>query len=104
MKLIDVSLPKEQQVPFSLHEFVKKKAQEIRDGKKLSATELEVLNQFHKGDDPSTILMFNSRIHKERLKKWYPELTEADVDKLTSEIQEELWLEPYEYRNLVVSG
>jgi hypothetical protein len=104
VKLIDVSLPKEQQVPFSFHDFVKKKMQEIREGKKLSATQLEALNQLHKGDDPSTMLMFNSRISKERLKKWYPELTDADVDKLTSEILEELWLEPYEYRNLVTYG
>ncbi len=104
VKFIDVLLPKEQQVPFSFHDFVKKKVEEIREGKTLSATELETLNQLHKGDLPSTMLMFNSRVNKERLRKWYPGLTEADIDKLTLEIQEELWLEPYEYRNLVVSG
>jgi hypothetical protein len=48
VKFIDVSLPKAQQVPFSLHEFVKKKAQEIREGQKLSVTELEALNQLKK--------------------------------------------------------
>ena len=63
VKLIDESLPKEQQVPFSLHEFTEKKKLEIREGKKLSATEIEALNQLYKGDDPSTMLMFNSRIN-----------------------------------------
>ena len=104
VKFIDESLPKEQQLPFSLYEFMEKKKQEIRDGKKLSVTELDLLGQYHRGDDLSTMLMFNSRISKERLRKWYPELTDADISKFTSEVLEELSLDPYEYRNLVTCG
>jgi hypothetical protein len=100
MKLIDASLPKEQQVQFSLYEFVQKKIKEIREGKKLSEKEIEALNQ--QGRDPSTMLMFNSRVNPERLRKWYPELTEADLDRLTSEIQNQIWLDPYEYRNIEI--
>jgi hypothetical protein len=103
-KLIDASLPKEQQVQFTFSEFAQKKAKEIREGKKLSEKELEALNQLYKGEDPSTMLMFNRSINRERLRKWYPALTEANVDKLTSEIQNHIWLDPYEYRNIIICG
>jgi hypothetical protein len=101
MKLIDASLPKEQQVQFTLAEFVQKKAKEIREGKKLSEKEMEALHQRYEGRDPTTMLMFNSRISRERLRKWHPELTEADVEK---ETQNQIWLDPYEYRNIVICG
>jgi hypothetical protein len=99
-RLIDASLPKQAQVPFTFAEFAQRKAKEIREGKKLSERELEKLNQHFKGNDPTTMKMFNSRIKKERLRKWYPELTDDAVDKLTSEIQNQVWLDPYEYRNI----
>lgn len=102
MKLIDASLPKEQQVPFTFAEFMQKKAKEIREGKKLSEKEMEALNQLYKGEDPSTMRMFNKRINRERLRKWYPGLTEAGVDNLTSEIQNQIWLDPYEYQNIEI--
>lgn len=101
-KLIDASLPKEQQVQFTFAEFAEKKAKEIREGKKLSEKELEALNELYKGEHPSTMLMFNRSINRERLRKWYPAFTEADVDKLTSEIQNHIWLDPYEYRNIII--
>jgi hypothetical protein len=96
-KLIDASLPKDQQVQFTFSEFAQKKVKEIREGKRLSEKEMEALNQFD-----ITMLMFNSRIKRERLRKWYPELTETDVDKFTSELQEQMWLDPHEYRNLLI--
>ena len=46
--------------------------------------------------------MFNSRINRERLKEWHPELTEADSDNLNSEIRNEIYLDPYEYRNILI--
>lgn len=101
MKLIDASLPKEQQVKFTMTEFVQKKYKEIREGKKLSEKEIEALHQRYQGKDPTTMLMFNSRINRERLMKWHPELTEADVEK---ETQNQIWLDPYEYRNIVIWG
>ncbi len=99
-RLIDASLPKQAQVPFTLAEFAQRKAKEIREGKKLTERELQTLNQHFKGNDPTTMRMFNSKIKKERLRKWHPELTDNDVDKLTSEIQNQVWLDPYEYRNI----
>ena len=104
MKLVDASLPKEQQVQFTFAEFVQKKRKEIREGKKLSEKELEALNRRYRGEDPTTMLMFNRRINRARLRKWYPELTETDADKLTSETQNHIWLEPYEYRNILIVG
>ncbi len=50
----------------------RKKAKEIREGKKLSDEEIEALNQFYGGRDPSTMLMFKSRVNQERLKKMAP--------------------------------
>ena len=38
-----------------------------------------------------------------RLKKWHPELTETVLDELTSEMQNQLWLDPFEYRNIKVT-
>jgi hypothetical protein len=102
MKLVDASLPEELQVQFTIFELVQKKVREIREGRKLSEREMEALNRLHKGEDPTTMLMFNSRISRGRLKKWHPELTDADVDKLTSDIQNELYLDPYEYRNIKI--
>src|SRR5262249_30858833 len=102
MKLVDASLPKEQQAVFTFPEFARMKAKEIREGKKLSAQEREALNQLHKGRDPGTMMMFNSSINRERLRKWYPELNEADMDELTSGIQNQIWLDPQEYKNIQI--
>ena len=99
VKWCDASLPKEEQIPFTIDEFVEKKVKEIREGKRLSGKELEALNQPIAGRDPITMLMFNRTIEKERLRKWYPELTNDDLEKRTSETQE-VWLDPYEYRNI----
>lgn len=101
-KLVDASLPKEEQVPFTFTEYARRKRQEIREGRKLSGRELEALNRLFKGRDLTTMLMFNSRINRERLRIWYPSLTEAGVDELTSEIQNEIYLDPYEYRNILI--
>lgn len=104
MELVDLSLPEEQQVKFGFDDFAKKKAREIREGRKLSAKEMALLNQLHGGKDPGTMMMFNSRINPDRLRKWYPELTDADMENLTSEIQNQIWLDPYEYRNIQIVG
>lgn len=101
-KLIDISLPVEQQAQFTLSEFGQRKFKEISEGEKLSDKEIEALNQLHNGRDPSTMRLFNSSINRERLRKWHPELTETDLDELTSEIQNHLWLDPCEYRNIVI--
>jgi hypothetical protein len=95
-KFIDASLPKEQQVQFTMAEFTRRKIKEMREGKRLSEKEMEALNQ-----SDITMLMFNSRINRERLRKWYPQLTEPEVDKLTLELQEQVWLDPYEYRDIL---
>jgi hypothetical protein len=102
MKLVDLSLPKEEQVQFTFHEFAQKKAKEIRDGKKLSERELEELNEIHKGQDPTTMRIFRSTVSRERLRKWHPELTEADLEKENSNEQSQMYLDPAEYRNLVI--
>jgi hypothetical protein len=102
VKLVDLSLPQEEQVQFTFQEFAQKKAKEIRDGKRLSEKELEELNEIHKGQDPTTMLMFRSRVSRERLRKWYPELTEADLDKQNSNEQSQMYLDPAEYRTLQI--
>jgi helix-turn-helix protein len=98
VNFIDVSLPKEQQVKFTISEFMQKKAKEIREGHRLSETELEALYELCEGGDPTTMLMFNSRIDKERVRKWHPELKQADLEKVASNIQNLMWLDPSEYR------
>lgn len=98
-KLVDASLPKEQQVQFTLDEFIQEKVKEIREGNRLSEKEMEALNQAD-----ITMLMFNSRLNRERLRKWYPQLKESDVDNLTLELQEQIWLDPCEYRDILICG
>ena len=102
VKLVDTSLPKEEQVQFTFREFMQEKTEEIRNGKKLSEQELEQLNEIHKGQDPTTMLMFRSTVSRERLKKWYPELTEADLNKESSNDQSQIYLDPIEYRDLLI--
>ena len=103
-KLVDMSLPTEQQTQFTLSEFAQKKFKEISEGKKLSDKEIEMLNQLYNGRDPSTMRLFNRRINRERLKKWHPELKETDLNELILQIQNQLWLDPYEYRNILICG
>lgn len=102
MKLIDPSLPKEQQVKFTISEFSQKKIKEISEGHKLSEKELETLNQLYKGRDPTTMLLFNKGVNRGRLRKRYPALSEAEVDEVAAEIQNSLWIDPSEYRNFII--
>jgi hypothetical protein len=48
------------------------------------------------------MLMFRSRVSRERLRKWYPELTEADLDKQNANEQSQMYLDPAEYRTLQI--
>ena len=80
MRLVDSLLPKDQRVPFTFREFLQKKAKELRTGKQVSQQELDELNRIHKGKDPTTMLMFKTKVNRERLLKWHPELTEADLE------------------------
>ncbi|MCC7308736.1 MAG: hypothetical protein IT173_14320 [Acidobacteria bacterium] len=100
-KWIDDSLPADQQVPFTMAEFVKKKYQEVREGKPLLPEEVDALNLFAGSTDPISILVFNSRISRERAVKWYPNLTLDDMD---DEIMNEIYLDPREYKNIVSIG
>lgn len=100
-KWIDSSLPVDQRVPFTMDEFIKKKYQEVREGMPLSPDEIDALNLFGGGRDPISILVFNSRISRERAVKWYPNLTLDDVD---DEIMNEIYLDPSEYKNIVSIG
>jgi hypothetical protein len=96
-KLIDPTLPKEQQIEFTIREFMQKKAKEIREGIRLSEAELQELNKRYKGQDPTTILMFKSTVSRERLKEWHPELTEADLAQENADIYTQIYLDPEEY-------
>ncbi|HBB89522.1 MAG TPA: hypothetical protein DC047_18105 [Blastocatellia bacterium] len=101
-KLVDLSLPKEEQVPFTFRDFMQKKAKEIRNGKRLTQREREELNGIHNGKDPTTMLMFRKTVNRERLRKWYPELTDSDLEKENSNEQSEIYLDPEEYRDLLI--
>ncbi len=100
-KWIDRSLPANNQVPFTMKEFVKKKYREVLEGTPLSTDEMEALNLFGGNSDPISILVFNSRISRERVVKWYPNLSINDVD---DEIMNQVYLDPSEYKNIVSTG
>jgi hypothetical protein len=100
--LVDGSLHIEEQVKFTFREFIQKKENEITNGKRLSEKELEELNEIHNGRNPTTMLMFKRRVNRERLRKWYPELTDADLEEKNAEEQSQIWLDPVEYRNLII--
>jgi len=101
-KLVDRSLPKEEQVPFTFRDFMQRKAKEIRDGRRLSQKELDALNEFHGGKDPTTMLVFRSNVSGERLRKWHPELIETDQAELDSDDYSQIYLDPAEYRELEI--
>jgi hypothetical protein len=48
------------------------------------------------------MLMFRSMVSRERLRKWHPELTEADFETDDSNEQSQIYLDPHEYRNLQI--
>lgn len=100
-RLVDSSLPKEEQVPFTLREFLQTKTKEIKEGERLSEVELDKLNELHKGQDPTTIRMFRSRVSQERLKKWHPQLTEADLAQENADELSQVYLDPIEYRTFM---
>ena len=100
-KWIDSSLPVNQRVPFTMTEFVKKKYQEVREGTPLLPDEIDALDLFGGSSDPISILVFNSRISREGVVKWYPNLTIDDID---DEIMNEMYLDPSEYSNIVSIG
>jgi hypothetical protein len=101
-KLVDLSLPKEERVPFTFRDFMQKKAKEIQNGKRLTQRELEELNEIHNGKDPTTMLMFRNTVSRERLRKWYPELTDSDLEEENSNEQSQIYLDPEEYRDLLI--
>jgi hypothetical protein len=101
-KLVDLSLPKEEQIPFTFRDFMKKKAKEIQNGKRLTQRELEELSEIHNGKDPTTMLMFRKTVSRERLRKWYPELTDSDLEEENSNEQSQIYLDPEEYRDLLI--
>jgi hypothetical protein len=84
MKLVDSSLPKEQQVEITLEELLRSKMKEFEGPDMLSVDEIGQLRQAFK-DDPSIYTVRKTKIRKERIKKLYPQLTDADLDQSTSE-------------------
>lgn len=102
VKLIDPSLPNDEQVEFTFGEFMQKKTKEIREGIRVSEEELQDLNRRYQGEDPTTMLMFKSTVSRERLKEWHPELTDADLANENSDIYTEIYLDPEEYGHLQV--
>lgn len=63
---------------------------------------MKELNEIHNGKDPTTMLMFRKRVSRERLRKWYPELTDSDLEKENSNEQSQIYLDPEEYRDLLI--
>ncbi len=102
VKLIDPTLPKEEQVEFTFREFMQRKTKEIREGTRLSTAELQELNRRYKGENPTTSLMFKSSVSRERLKQWHPELTDADLANENSDLYTQIYLDPEEYGHFIV--
>lgn len=48
------------------------------------------------------MLVFRSKVSRERLRKWHPELTEADLAAENSNEQSQIYLDPHEYRDLLI--
>jgi hypothetical protein len=79
-KLVDSSLPKEKQVTFTLREFLMAKKKELDAAHEISDSELKALHSLHKGQDPTTMGVFKTKISRARLLKLYPWLKEEDLD------------------------
>lgn len=101
VRFIDDSLPREQQVPFTLSDFLQAKIKEITNGTRLTREEIDELHRIHNGRDPSSIKMFNTRTSRKRFAKWYPELSEDTLEEM--EVQNEVYLDPSEYSHIVTA-
>lgn len=80
MKLVDSSLPEEEQVEFTLRDWVRKKFKEVDTGKKVAEGELNELRILHKGKDPTTMGVRKTKISRARALRLHPELEESDLD------------------------
>ena len=77
-KWIDSSLPKDQQVEFTLQDLVKHKEKELMAGLPIPGVDVEkFVDEFGEQKEPS-IVVKRTLISKKRLMNLYPHLTEAD--------------------------
>lgn len=83
IKLVDSSLPEDQQVEFTLEELIRSKMKELDRSAPLSTGDVDSLRKVHQ-DDPSTYGVRETKISRQRIKKMYPELTDEDLDKAAS--------------------
>lgn len=98
VKWVDTTLPKDEQIPFTLGEFAKKKYREVREGVRLTQQEIDQLKIVTNGADTTTIRVFDIRTSRERLIKWHPELAEKDIEE---EMMNQIYLDPSEYKGIV---
>lgn len=80
IKLVDSSLPEDQQVEFTLEELIRSKMKELDGSAQLSSGDVDALRKVHQ-NDPSTYGVRETKISRARIKKMYPELTDEDLDR-----------------------
>lgn len=78
--LVDSRLPKDQQKPFTLAEFIKLKSKELDAARDMSVAELERLREIEGDTDPTSFAVHKSLVNKERLFKMNPQLKDKDLD------------------------
>jgi len=81
MKLYDSSLPKDQQVTFTLQDMLKQKEKELLAARPVSDVELQGLSGKFVEEKSPTMAIRRSLMSKQRLLNLYPHLTEADLDR-----------------------
>ncbi|QQS42546.1 MAG: hypothetical protein IPM63_06325 [Acidobacteriota bacterium] len=101
-KLVDGSLPEIERKEFTMKDFAKRKIGEIQNGRRLSPQELADLHDDQANRDPFTMRLFNRTINSERLRKWHPELPENEIAELKSELENQLWMDPSEYEEILI--
>lgn len=79
-KVVDSSLPAEEQKEMTLEEMLREKFKQIDAANRIPKHEMDELRQLHRGKDPTTYAVRKTKISKSRLLKMYPELKEVDLE------------------------
>lgn len=80
MKVVNSSLPPEEQKEMTLEEMIREKFKEIDAADRIPEDEMNELRKIHQGADPTTYAVRTTRISKARLLRMYPELNESDLE------------------------
>lgn len=80
MKVIDSSLPENEQVEMTFQEMIRSKWEKYKNAENMSPKEIDELKNIHGENNPATALLRTTKMSRERFLKLNPQLKESDLD------------------------